>query len=132
MMKFAEVQKSKATRMAILMTLYTGAFMVSLAISYLLRFDFNLSDPIAKREVPLAKDLWKWIIPVKLAFLVGFRQFEGLLSYFSIPDLRRLFFAVFGSSIVIFLAWLLPDRPAPPRSVILADFVLSLTFLTLI
>lgn len=118
--------------MALLMTLYTGAFMGSLAISYLLRFDFNLSDPIAKREIPLAKDLWKWIIPVKLAFLVGFRQFEGLLSYFSIPDLRRLFFAVFGSSILIYLAWLLPSRPAPPRSVILADFVLSLAFLTMI
>jgi FlaA1/EpsC-like NDP-sugar epimerase len=131
-MKLEEIRKSAVLRMLMLSTLYTAAFMLSLAISYLLRFDFNLSDPIAKREVPLARDLWKWIIPLKLAFLVGFRQFEGLLSYFSLPDLRRLFFAVFGSSLVIFFAWLLPDRPAPPRSVILADFVLSLTFLTVI
>jgi FlaA1/EpsC-like NDP-sugar epimerase len=131
-MKLEGMRKSAVTRMAILMTLYSGAFMLSLFISYLLRFDFNFSDANFRREIPLARDLWKWIIPLKLAFLVGFRQFEGLLSYFSIPDLRRLFFAVFSSSLVIFLAWLLPDRPAPPRSVILADFVLSLTFLTLI
>src|SRR5688572_17899061 len=132
MMKLEDIRKSAITRMLMLMALYTGAFMASLLISYLLRFDFNLNDPIARREIPLAKDLWKWIIPVKLACLVLFRQFEGLLSYFSIPDLRRLFFAVVTSSAVIVLAWLAPDRPAPPRSVILADFVLSLTFLTLI
>lgn len=131
-MKLANFARSAVTRMATLMALYTGAFAASLALAYLLRFDFNLNDPVARREIPLAKDLWKWIIPLKLAFLVAFRQFEGLLSYFSIPDLRRLFFAVFSSSIVIWLTWLMPDRPAPPRSVILADFVLSLTFLTVI
>jgi FlaA1/EpsC-like NDP-sugar epimerase len=131
-MKLEDIRKSAITRMLMLMALYTGAFMLSLAISYLLRFDFNLNDPIARREIPLALDLWKWIIPLKLACLVGFRQFEGLLSYFSIPDLRRLFFAVLSSSLIITVAWSLPDRPAPPRSVILADFVLSLTFLTLI
>jgi FlaA1/EpsC-like NDP-sugar epimerase len=132
MMKLEDIRKSAITRMLMLMALYTGAFMSSLLISYLLRFDFNLNDPIARREIPLAKDLWKWIIPLKLACLVGFRQFEGLLSYFSLPDLRRLFLAVLSSSLVIMAAWSLPDRPAPPRSVILADFVLSLTFLTLI
>ncbi len=131
-MKLEDLRKSAITRMIMLMALYTGAFMASLTVSYLLRFDFNLKDPIARRELPLAMDLWKWIIPVKLAFLVAFRQFEGLLSYFSIPDLRRLFFAVFCSSIVIYITWLMPSRPAPPRSVILADFVLSLTFLTMI
>lgn len=131
-MKLEDIRKSAITRMLILMALYTGAFLMSLALSYLLRFDFNLNDPIARREIPLAMDLWKWIIPLKLAFLVGFRQFEGLLSYFSIPDLRRLFLAVLSSSLVLYVAWSLPDRPAPPRGVILADFVLSLTFLTLI
>jgi FlaA1/EpsC-like NDP-sugar epimerase len=131
-MKLEDIRKSAITRMLMLMALYTGAFMMSLSISYLLRFDFNLSDPIARREIPLAKDLWKWIIPLKLACLVAFRQFEGLLSYFSLPDLRRLFLAVLSSSLLITVAWSLPDRPAPPRSVILADFVLSLTFLTLI
>jgi FlaA1/EpsC-like NDP-sugar epimerase len=131
-MKLGNIAKSAMTRMAMLMGLYTSAFMLSLAVAYLLRFDFNLNDPIARREIPLAKDLWKWIIPLKLAFLVVFRQFEGLLSYFSIPDLRRLFFAVLCSTGIIYVAWLLPDRPAPPRGVILADFVLSLTFLTII
>ena len=131
-MKLEDLRKSAITRMIMLMALYTGAFMASLTVSYLLRFDFNLKDPIARRELPLAMDLWKWIIPVKLAFLVVFRQFEGLLSYFSIPDLRRLFFAVLCSSLVIYATWLMPSRPAPPRSVILADFVLSLTFLTMI
>jgi FlaA1/EpsC-like NDP-sugar epimerase len=131
-MKLRDIGKSAIMRMAMLMTLYTSAFMLSLSIAYLLRFDFNLKDPIARREIPLAKDLWKWIIPLKLAFLVIFRQFEGLLSYFSIPDLRRLFFAVLSSSLIISATWFLPDRPAPPRSVILADFILSLASLTVI
>src|SRR4051812_12034934 len=104
-MNLERLRKTPVMRMLMLMALYTGAFMCSLVMAYMLRFDFNTHDSIARREIPLAKILWKWIIPLKLALLVLFRQFEGLLSYFSIPDLRRLFLAILASSAVIFATW---------------------------
>jgi len=54
-MKLGNIGKSALTRMAMLVTLYTSAFMMSLSVAYLLRFDFNLKDPIARREIPLAR-----------------------------------------------------------------------------
>jgi FlaA1/EpsC-like NDP-sugar epimerase len=67
---------------------------------------------------------------MKLAFLLVFGQFSGLLSYFSLPDLQRLFYAT-SSSTVLLLVMRLGSGTfySPPRGVILVDFVLSFLFL---
>lgn len=121
-MKLEEMRKSTVARALLLTALYSVALSASLWLSYLLRFDFDIPKP-PKETSPWA--ILAWALPMKLIFLFIFRQFEGLLSYFSIPDLRRLFTALACGSGVVFLAWMLPGRPAPPRATIMADFVLS-------
>ena len=101
---------------------YTAIFVVSLWLGYLLRFDFALS-PGYREEMLVA---FLWIIPLKLLLLFAFRQFAGLLSYFSTPDLWRIFCALAIASAIIAMLWWIPVFDAvPPRSVIMADFLFS-------
>lgn len=122
MIRIEQVRRTTVLRALSLLAIYGIALSASLWLAYLLRFDFEI--PPSSREISPWRIL-AWVLPMKLIMLLLFRQFEGLLSYFSIPDLRRLFSATAASSTIIFLAWMLPGRPAPPRAAILADFVLS-------
>ena len=114
-------------RFGVLIVCYAVGVTVSLALAYALRFDFIVS-PEYQRQ------FWwslSWILPVKLLLLHSFRQFAGLLSFFSTPDLSRLFAAMVSSSALIWVARILEFGTigAPPRGVILADFVLSFVIL---
>ncbi len=112
-----------------LVILYSLALTASLWLSYSLRFDFDVPEEFRARW----PRQWAWILPMKLACLFLCGQFAGLLSYFSIPDLRRLLYALGVSSGVLILAWLYAYvNYAPPRSVILSDFIFSLGGLVLI
>src|SRR3954470_6482977 len=108
-MKLADIQRSTIARGLLLTALYTVALTVSLWAAYLLRFDFNVAEfppKIDQRDkMAVIRMYFLWIIPMKLAVLLSFRQFEGLLSYFSLPDLRRLFSATTISSVVILLVY---------------------------
>lgn len=111
--------------------LYTVGLVLSLWLAYQLRFDFNL-PPIERGRL---WDFALWILPLKLGLLLLIGQFAGLLSYFSVPDLRRLTLALVTAALMLMGVWLSTEtRPegafAPPRSVILADFVLSLLFIS--
>ena len=69
-----------------------------------------------------------WIVPVQLILLAFARQFSGLLSFFGIKDLVRLFMAMASSSILVVTLWGVVENTGslvPPRGVILIDFVLS-------
>ncbi len=104
---------------AILMTL-------ALWVSYLLRFDFRVPPSFGRA---LAQSLW-WLLLLKLTALVAFGQFEDSLSYFSTPDLKRLFGVGVVSSATIMLvykAW--GVAIAPPRGVILIDLQVSVSIL---
>ncbi len=109
-------------RFLFLLGAYTVIFIASLWLGYLLRFDFILSPRY--REEMLGAFLW--IIPLKLLLLFAFRQFAGLLSFFSTPDLWRIFCALAIASLVIATMWWIPIIDAvPPRTVIMADFLFS-------
>ncbi len=109
-------------RFLFLLAAYSVIFAVSLRLGYLLRFDFHIS-PRYHEEMLAA---YLWIIPLKLVLLFAFRQFAGLLSYFSTPDLWRIFCALALSSLIIASLWWIPLVDAvPPRSVIMADFLFS-------
>src|SRR6185436_21122068 len=70
---------------------------------------------------------------LKLVLLLFIGQFAGLLSYFSIPDLRRLVLALATASSLLYILWVgSGGQAAPPRSVILADFLLSFLSLSAI
>ncbi len=122
---------SRSTRIPAVVLIYTVGLVMSYWLAYQLRFDFGQLMTDADRHL-----FWKpayWLIPLKLAFLLLIGQFAGLLSYFSVPDLRRLFFALLGASMVAGVIWWQTDgSAAPPRSVILADFLLSFLFISAI
>ncbi len=124
-----ELDVSPHCRIPFVLVMYTIGLVCSLWLSYQLRFDF---------AIPAAEEhrLWVvslWLIPVKLVLLLAIGQFAGLLSYFSIPDLKRLFLALALSSFAAALVWsIMGGNYAPPRSVIVADSLLSFLSLSAI
>jgi FlaA1/EpsC-like NDP-sugar epimerase len=109
-------------RKAVLLLLYTVGLALSFILAYELRFDFAMSEGFGRellRYLP-------WIVVLKLLLLFAFGQFEGLLSYFSLPDLGRLFRASFFYLVIVLTIWLASGGAyAPPRGVILSDCLLS-------
>tara|TARA_B100000579_G_C22836016_1_gene858810 strand:+ start:227 stop:2086 length:1860 start_codon:yes stop_codon:yes gene_type:complete len=110
-------------RKAVLVIVYSIGLLVSLVFAWLLRFDFAVPENLER--VVLASALW--IIPLKLFMFIVFHQYSGLLSFFSIRDLARLFSAIAGASLIICIFWFVFGISSyiPPRGVILIDFVLS-------
>jgi FlaA1/EpsC-like NDP-sugar epimerase len=110
-------------RGSLLLLLYTAILFVSWWLAHQLRFDFDVWPEW--HETMLA--YWPVILVMKLLFLHLFGQFSGLLSYFSIPDLRRIFSSMAVSSGVLLLAYYTGGFVVAPRGVILIDFILSFT-----
>jgi FlaA1/EpsC-like NDP-sugar epimerase len=118
---------SRSFRPLQLLGTYAVVLCLARYFAYQLRFDFKLPLEFVEQ---LEKH-WFWLIPMKLLVLAAFGQFAGLLSYFSIPDLRRLFFAsVCSSGLLTLLRY--ADYYGAPRGVILIDFILSLSGLALV
>ena len=111
-------------RISVLVFVYSVALSLSLCFAWLIRFDFSI--PEASHNTVWISIIW--IVLLKLIALSFSRQYSGLLSYFGIQDLIRLFLAMTSVSGIIIVIWLGVNNPAyfiPPRGVILMDFVLS-------
>ena len=120
---------SRYSRLLILLALYGVVLFGAFNFAFLLRFDFRI--PSEFREQFLRH--WYWVIALKLIFLFLFGQFAGLLSYFSIPDLRRLFFATCVSSgVLLSVRYAEPFFFRIPRGAILIDFLLSFVALAVV
>ncbi len=103
--------------------IYGIALWLCLWLSYQLRFDFD----VPTRFEPNLAVIACIVIAIQIVCLFLGHQFDGLLSYFSTPDLKRLILACTGSALVIALirsGWGIEF--APPRGVILTDYVLTL------
>ena len=110
-------------RVLVLGGIYSVILSICLWLAYQLRFDFNVPVRFEPNLVAIACI----VLTIKLVCLCLFNQFDGLLSYFSTPDLKRLFLACTGAALLLALirhGWGL--RFAPPRGVILTDYVLTL------
>lgn len=120
-------------RFLALLVLYGAGLWLGLWLCYELRFDFNIPPENNNLVV-----VGLWVVTLKLFFLWFFRQFSGLLSYFSTPDLIRIFYAsAMSSSVIMIVRWisLLLKANAnyvPSRGVILADFVFSIVGLCVV
>ncbi len=100
-------------------------FVVSLFVSYELRFDFL----VPKNHQTARIDFLLLIVPFKLLVFWSFGQFGGMLSYFRLQNLYRIFSALAVASAILIFIWLFSSGySSPPRSVILADFVFSFVF----
>ncbi len=117
----------RRVRTSALLLGYGGALAACLALSYLLRFDFDLPDWVRLHLVAACA----FAVGVKLICMMGFHQFDGLLTYFSTPDLKRLVGACACGSLVLGVVRLTSGvELAPPRGVILTDFMLSVMTLS--
>ena len=114
------------TRHAIVAASYALLAALSLAAGYLLRFDFA---PPAEMVCQMFHEMFL-SIGIKLVVLYFGGQFGSLLSFFSIPDLRRISVAGLSAGTILFGLWMISGGQfAPPRSVIVMD---ALTFVGLV
>lgn len=128
MINLSKVKSWPGIRFLCFLVFYTVGLFVSLLLSYLLRFDL---------EVPA--DSWTnfcnvalWFIPCQLGILYLFRQFHVVPGYFSVPGLFNIVWAASTGTGLALLArvFLYDIIPAPPRGVILLDYVLTVVCLT--
>ena len=119
------IPRTTTIRFFVLLIAYTAVFGISRWLSFELKWNFRV--PSSAEYVMK----WGWVyeLPLRLALLGLFGQFGGLLSYFSIPDLKRVIAATTIGSAILLLIWYLPTSAttikAIPRSVLLLDWILS-------
>ena len=120
---------SQWQRMVVLLVIYTIVLVTATWLAYGMRFDFFV--PV-QHQSEIGR-IWVWVWAVKLLALALAGQFSSLLSFFSLPDLRRLGLALgvvtvgmFGSWYVTYQEWhVLDAMVGMPRGVILLDGILS-------
>lgn len=112
------------TRGLVLAATYSLLCGISLWFSYELRFDFMV--PEAERYERITA--FFLVIPLKLICLWATGQFRGLLSYFRIPDLNRLFIGLLATGTILLFVRLVEPTGlfSIPRGVLLTDFLLSI------
>lgn len=116
-----------ALRNVLIAILYVAVFFGAIWFAYQLRFDFDVPPGYAESMLAVCAIA----VAVKLVCMLFFGQFDGLLSFFSTPDLKRIL-AACGVSLLVLVAIRLQFgvQFGPPRGVILADFVLSVAAIT--
>lgn len=111
--------------------IYAGCLGLAFWLAFELRFDFAVPETFVDDR----RELLFPVVVLQLGALVAARQFGTLLTYFSLPDLLRVSYAMFGAA-VVFMAWraispnLLGDSTLIPRGVILSNLVLAMMFLS--
>jgi FlaA1/EpsC-like NDP-sugar epimerase len=126
-MKLNIFEYSAPVRSWLLLVIYALELCASLWMAYELRFDFML-DSAAQTERLF---VLLWLVPLQLVMLGLFHQLRPLLGYFSTPDLARMFHALTLSVVVALVVWTIWGAGvAPPRGVIVIDFVFALVGLT--
>jgi FlaA1/EpsC-like NDP-sugar epimerase len=96
-------------------------------LAYELRWDFATPADFQKQRLAL-------VIPViicKLLLLYSFGQFRSILSYFGLADFGGVSLAMITvSAMMLGLSYESAVTAAPPRGVILMDFVLSVAVIS--
>jgi FlaA1/EpsC-like NDP-sugar epimerase len=127
--RVVRVRESMWVRALLLLACYAAVLLAARYLAYQLRFEFHVPED----HLDHFRHDWHWELSIKLLFLVLFRQLSGLLSYFSVPDLRRLFFATAVSSGCLFLLrHFYPDVYGVGRGYLLNDWLLSFCGLSLV
>ncbi len=113
---------SRNQRFAVLLVLYLAVLAAATWVAYGLRFDFD----VPKEHQLHIKGIWIWVWAVKLLALAIAGQFYSLLSFFSLPDLKRLGLALGVVTLGLFGQWFAVDAVHEmSRGVIVLDGILS-------
>jgi FlaA1/EpsC-like NDP-sugar epimerase len=126
-MKAFRLDLSAPTRFWVLLCVYALELTASLWLAYELRFDFMVEAKFQQERLVVLC----WLIPLQLLLLGLFHQLNTLLGYFSTPDLARMFHALTISLVIALVVWgVWGEGAAPPRGVIVLDFIFCLVGLT--
>jgi FlaA1/EpsC-like NDP-sugar epimerase len=92
-------------------------------LAYLFRFNFEI-PPLYLTSL---KEILPWLIPIHAAVFLWFGLYRGLWHYASLPDLKRILFAVLASAVVVPLGLFMVQRlEGVPRTVPLLAPILLL------
>jgi FlaA1/EpsC-like NDP-sugar epimerase len=108
-------------RRLFLAALAGGLLLACRWLAYQLRFDFNVPEEYLIQ----LRVHWIWIVPLQLIWLLVFHQFFGIYKYFSIPEIRRLAYAMAFSGISLFSVRYFDIGFSPPKGVILIQCMLG-------
>ena len=116
------VPDGRTLRLATIFAVYSLVLAVSFWAAYAIRFDFHIPD-YELLHLPYS---FLYVGPLQLACLLLTGQCAGLLSYFSVPELRRLFLGLATPSAGLLL-WSGIDgtSPLPPQCILLDQFVMA-------
>jgi FlaA1/EpsC-like NDP-sugar epimerase len=97
------------------------------AVAWWLAYSFRFNFEIPPLYFTSLKHILPWVIPIHAGAFLGFRLYRGLWHYASLPDLRRILFAVLMSAFAVPLAlYMLQVHSGVPRSVLLLAPILLL------
>ena len=114
-------------RLIIIAAAYSGILSLSVLVSLFLRFDFSVPAEFWGRFGATLP----WLLSVKLIALAFFGQFRTLLTYFSLPDAKRISGAMGVSALLAAAVWFAAGGSnVVPRGVIVSDMVISFLGLT--
>jgi len=121
------VGKRRVTRSSSLLLVYALILSLAFYLAYQLRWDFALPDEM-RRQCGL---LIVAVVVCKLILLHSFGQFRSVLSYFALADFGGVVCSMSAVSGLMLVLWFgAVETAAPPRGVILMDFVLSVSLLS--
>lgn len=118
------VGSRRSLRLAAILSAYGLALGLAFHFAYEIRWDFSVPPDYARQ-----RDLLLLAVVVcKILLLYSFGQFRSVLSYFGLADFSALVFAISTVSAFMLALWYWSTTvAAPPRGVIVIDFVLSLS-----
>ena len=121
-------------RMIGVFAIYSGLLTVAFWLAFELRFEFQVpGETDTKGDAnwqSVRLQVLPWLVAGKLLVLLVTGEFRGIMHFFRLPDLTRIFGAMAIPAIVLTIYWYVKEGvDCTPRSVILADFQFSVVFL---
>jgi len=121
------IGRSRVARFLTVVVIYGIELSAVFYLSYAMRWDFDIPAIYQKQWLTL-------IIPIvvcKLVLLRSFGQFRSILSYFGLVDFGGVALAMGTVSAMMMSLWYASNvTAAPPRGVVLMDFVLSVALIS--
>jgi len=108
-------------------SLRVGAiYVISLALSFWLAYELKSDFRATSQHYEQFKQFLPWMVLPQLIALVWRGQLRGLLSYFSVPEMRSTFVALGVALVVQFgLTYSIYSPLALPPGILILDFILS-------
>lgn len=128
-MKFANQVLGRVWRILLLAVVYSSLFSVSLLLAFEFRDNFTIND--STRNIVL--NGLPAVLALKIASMLIFGQFRGLLTFFRIPDIYRITFAMgIPAAIMIMFAFGMSEEGILfSKSALVLDFFFSVSLLCL-